>query len=369
LTAEAASSANVTVKSGSGCFERESTFMMRNIRRFYAGSLGNNLSYDSGFVYDSARDELQIDVEISGLIFAKCCVAKNFVRQRLTGFHRSWREPRARSAGDLAFSVIHGSCPVTQGCHKTAKMPVVIRRWISSWFWVFVVHGSWRVTIGRHKTTANGEPRSGQTTDSLFCYLNSRFAKLGSIKEKPRQRCNAVGPEFMFADVTVYDDGLVARSGVQSTLSFDVPRSGATYSFDLNRLKTCSISCRSYPRLIKSPNAAETIPTDAGSNEDCLGQVATAASNAKPTTSDSGRRARSRLQRQAAVLRRPDARWRGFLSSGVIGRSFELGRLSARARRVLRTWSMDSGDWGYGSRRVMAGRIQHKLARRKVAKR
>jgi hypothetical protein len=56
LTEEAASSANVTAKSGSDCFERESTFMIRNIRRFYAGSLGNNLSFDSGFVYDSARD-------------------------------------------------------------------------------------------------------------------------------------------------------------------------------------------------------------------------------------------------------------------------------------------------------------------------
>jgi hypothetical protein len=56
LTVEAASSANVTAKSGSDCFERESTFMIRNIRRFYAGSLGNNLSYDSGFVYDSAGD-------------------------------------------------------------------------------------------------------------------------------------------------------------------------------------------------------------------------------------------------------------------------------------------------------------------------
>jgi hypothetical protein len=55
LTEEAANSANVTATSVSGWFELGSVLIVRNIRRFYAGSLANNLLEDSEFVYDSAH--------------------------------------------------------------------------------------------------------------------------------------------------------------------------------------------------------------------------------------------------------------------------------------------------------------------------
>jgi hypothetical protein len=117
----------------------------------------------------------------------------------------------------------------------------------------------------------------------------------------------------------------------------------AGYSFDLNRLKTRSISLRSNPRAIRSSNAAATTPIDAESNGVPFRHFATADSNASPTTSDSGRFRASRLHLHAAVRRRPDACLWALLSSVGDRRSFELGRLADRPRHVLRTWSMCSG--------------------------
>jgi len=45
--------------------------MTRNIRRFYAGSLENNLSYDSGFGYDSVLSGISAVKIAAGLQAAK----------------------------------------------------------------------------------------------------------------------------------------------------------------------------------------------------------------------------------------------------------------------------------------------------------
>jgi hypothetical protein len=192
-------------------------------------------------------------------------------------------------------------------CHawvsqNTAMMPASIIIRFSKWIGISLLHARDMSPDFGRKPARLIRVRSSRTL--TFRHLNSRFVKTGDDRSS-----RAFLTEAPWYDLT--------SPCCRQPFSFDMP-SGEMNSFALNRLNTSSISVRSYPRLTRSLNAAETIATDAGSIDAKLGAVATADSSAKPMTSDSGRRFASSEQRQAAVLRRPEAFLESFRSSGGI---------------------------------------------------